>query len=425
MKKTLARIGAVALVLVVVISGFGVAMAQDDTGEGLKVLAVRAPGVVQVNEAVTITVVDRADGSPVPAASVYALTWPDETAASVAGMWYGCEDLGKTDNNGEITHTFERAGRVLLIATKEGWGPGLARMTVKPDVVGKLVIEAPRRAKIYDPVTIKVSERNSGDAVAGADVWAVSLPWLQNAEGVRDDVGQAEGLLEQLRLNAGGNITDVLNSRGVHLGQTNGDGEVVHPFDAVGVYLLVATKSGYAPGCRLILIVPEKELALDIEPSRPDVGEEVTFTVTEHGTGTPVADVDLYALESPFTGLMPTMPGLMGGNTTSLEEMLSDSGFQIGTTDGSGQCTWAFDEAGGFIIVGVKDGYVPAVGFVRVGGWRGLQQLLPRTTQLDEAAGRNGPVTLGARVIAVTDNWTGLLHGSTQAAPDPGHGAGQ
>jgi hypothetical protein len=419
MKKALARIGAVALVLVVVVSGFGVAMAQDETGEGqsdLKVLAVRAPGVVQVHETVTITVVDRDDGTPVPAASVYALTWPDLTASSVAGMWYGCEFLGKTDNAGEITHTFERAGRVLLVATKEGWGPGLARMTVKPNVVGKLVIESPRRAKANDPVTIKVSEKNSGDAVAGADLWAVRLPWPLNGEDVRDDTGQAEGLLEELRLSAGGNITDVLSSRGIYLGQTNGDGELVHPFSEVGVYLLVATKTGYVPGCRLIVIVPEKELALNIEPSRPDVGEEVTFTVTERGTSTPVADVDLYAVESPFRGLLRTLPGILDGNRTSLKEMLTDSGFQIGTTDGSGQCTWTFDEAGGFIIVGVKDGYIPALGFVRVGGWPGLQQLLPRAQRLGENLGQKGPVALQARAIGATGSSAGLLHRLAQAA---------
>jgi len=321
-----------------------------------------------------------------------------------------------------VTHTFEKAGRVLLVATKEGWGPGLARMTVKPNVVGKLVIEAPIRAKVSDSVTIKVSDRNTGDAVAGADLWAVRLPWPLETDDLRGAPGHAEGLLEELRLKAGGNMTDVLNSRGMHLGQTNGDGELVHPFGEVGAYLLVATKSGYAPGCRLIVIVPDKELALDIEPGSPDVGEEVTFTVTERGSGTPVVGVDLYAVESPFTGLMPMLPGVLGGNPTSLEEMVSDSGFQIGTTDGSGQCTYTFDETGGFMIVGIKDGYIPALGFVRVGGWRGLQQLLPRAEKLGEGLGRKGPVALQARAIAVTDNWIGVLQGRSGAESCQGAG---
>jgi len=411
MKRTLARVGAVALVLVVVISGFALAKAQEDPGpSGLKVLGVRAPNIVRVGETVTISVVDREDGSPVPAASVYALTWPHVTASGVTRMWYNCEFLDTTDSNGEVAHNFESAGPVLLVATKEGWGPGLAWMMVRPAVIGKLVVEAPGRAKVDELVTIRVWEKGSGDAVSAADLWAVPLAWPLRTQGIRDGERQVEGILEELGVGAQGNITDVLSRRGMHLGQTDDDGVLEHPFGEVGAYLLVATKTAYAPGWRLILIVPQSALALDIDPGRPDVGEQVTFTVTERGTDTPVADVDVYAIGSPFADLMPMLPGVVGGNATWLADMVGDRGFQIGTTDGGGQCTWTFDEAGRWLIVGIKEGYLPALGSVRVGGWLALQQALPRTARLGEATtetGREGPVGLYGGVMAAGGNCTG------------------
>jgi len=106
---------------------------------------------------------------------------------------------------------------------------------------------------------------------------------------------------------------------------------------------------------------------------------------------------------------MPMPPGVAGGNATWLEEIVSDRGFQIGTTDGVGQCTWTFDEAGRWLIVGIKDGYLPALGSVRVGAWLALQQALPRTTQLGEAVGGEGSVGLNARVAAARGNCTGTV----------------
>ncbi len=397
-KKTVARIGAVALVMAVVISSVGLAMAQGNGEEGqsdVKVLAVRVPGVVQVNEPVTIAVTDREDGSPVPAASVYALRWPYPGVSDVAGPRYGCEFLGKTDNAGEVVHAFDKVGGVLIVATKEGWGPGLARLKVKPNLTGRLAVEAPRRAEVNDPVTIGVHEKNSGDAVAEADVWAVDLPGWTSVDGIRTP-GHTEGLLEELR--EGGNITDLLDSRGMYLDQTNVDGELEYAFSEIGWYVLVATKSGYAPGCRLTTIVPDKAIVLQAEPKRPDVGEDVTFTAKTRGTGSPVEGVALYAVGAPFADFLPASVAAITGGTESLEQWAAGHGFYIGTTNGNGQFVCAFEEDGAYLIVGVKDGYAPGFAFVRVGQWSEPGQLLPQLKKSGEELGRSGPALESRRL---------------------------
>lgn len=394
MKGTLVRTVAAALVVAVMISGVGAAAAQEDGDGGQsndRVLAVRLPDVVQVNDSVTISVVDRENGSPVPAASVYALTWPWPGATEMGGFWYGCEFLGKTDNAGEVVHVFDRPGRGLIVATKEGWGPGLARLCVKPDVMGRLAVEAPRRVKVNEPTMIEVLEKGTGEGVEGADVWAVGLPGLTRAAELRDP-DHAEGLLENLRSGAGGNVTGLLESRGMHLGQTKSEGQLVSPFSKVGRYLLVATKSLYVPGCQVISVVPAQALALEIESSRPDVGEVVRFTVTDREMGDLVVGVDMYGIGSPFGGLLSMPLGLMDGNSSSLEGLVEEKGFHIGTTDGKGQCEYTFDEAGGFLIVGIKDECSPALGFVRVGSWEGQHELLPRVRPWGEESRRVDPV---------------------------------
>ena len=119
MKNSLTKIAAVILVVAVIIAGIGVAAAQSeglDNGSEVRVLAVELPGLVEVDTPVTIKVTDRESGTPVPAVSVYALTWPDWAVVDIAGTapsgMYNCEFLGKTTNGGTVAHTFDGAGRV-------------------------------------------------------------------------------------------------------------------------------------------------------------------------------------------------------------------------------------------------------------------------------------------------------------------------
>jgi len=383
MKNSLTKIAAVILVVAVIIVGIGVAAAQGDgldNGSEVRVLAVEVPGLVEVDTPVIIKVTDRESGTPVSAVSVYALTWPILTVTDMAGVipsgMYNSEFLGKTMNDGTVVHSFDSVGRVLIVATKEQWGPGLARLTVKPYLEGKLVVRAPIRAKVDEPVTIGVVERENGEAVAGADVWAIKRPFHSLTEGIDTQAEEIKGLIEGIGGNEGGNFTEILAGIAEHLGQTNNNGELKHAFGEVGRYLLVATMNGYVPGFKVITIVADKALVIKADPRRADIAEDVVFTAKTRGAGTPVADVDLYALGFPFPNTNLTDLRAMSTEGT-LEQMAIDSGTFMGTTNEDGQWTYQFQEEGVYLVVGIKDSYIPGITFVCIGQFDGLRELLP------------------------------------------------
>jgi hypothetical protein len=121
------------------------------------------------------------------------------------------------------------------------------------------------------------------------------------------------------------------------------------------------------------------------------VGEDVTFTVRSRGSGDPVGGVDLYAIGPPLKGFLPAPSGAMDADSSTLETLVRENGFFIGTTNERGEYVHAFDEAGGFVIVGIKAGYSPALGFVRVGDWSGLGQFLPSREGAGGETRRSGP----------------------------------
>ncbi len=393
MKKALLGTAAIVLAMALVISSIGAAIAQENSEEGqsqVQALVIEALDVVQVDETVTITVKDRGTGQPVGGAGVYALGWPirfmpyaSADSPTASGRLY-FEHLGDTGSDGVVTAIFDRAGRFLLIATKGGYVPGVAGLAVKPNVGGKLEIKAPRRAEVSQPVSINVVEKGSGDRVPGADVWAIGLPVRVSASEAIPSISDVRELLQGLRDLGGDDIAEVLNRHGEHLGQTGDDGSLIATFTEVGGYLLVSTKSGYVPGTKSIAIVTNKALAIDV-PKRVSVEEDVTFRVTTRGIGAPVGVVDLYALGRPFAGsLRMTLPTFEDG-WGSLRELVVESGMHLGKTDEEGELkNYRFMEGGGYLIVGIKDGYVPGLTFVFVGDFEGFGEMLPKLERFGE-----------------------------------------
>jgi len=150
---------------------------------------------------------------------------------------------------------------------------------------------------------------------------------------------------------------------------------------------LVSTKSGYVPGFAKIVTVADEALVVKAEPRRADVGEDITFTATTRGTGTPVEGVELYALSVGSIGpLVLNLPQNDAGRF-SLSEMVVENGEYLGATNASGELKCQFAEEGIYLIVGIKDGYVPDVTFVAVGLFDGLRQILPRFGQFGEGLG--------------------------------------
>jgi hypothetical protein len=320
--------------------------------------------LAQVGEPVTITVVDRDSEAAVGEASVYALSRPTGmgevplTDTSPALQGYSCEFLGKSNDSGEVVHTFEGKGRFLIVATKDGYGPGLALLGVRP-LIKRLQIESPRRAKVGQLVTFKVADRESGSPIEGASIYA--LDGL-NLEREADSDARRQ-------------IEDVAVAHGKLLGRTDENGKLVYSFEKTDRYIIVALKEGYRPGIRPIGIF---EGALAIKASRrAQVDEPVTFKVMVRGMGSPVEGADLYALAMPFPRPVPIpLPNREAKTTFTLlnakvkgllKDRVVESGKPLGTTDSNGELAYSFQKKGRYLIVALKEGCIPAVSRLAIG----------------------------------------------------------
>lgn len=382
MKKVLTKPLVLLLAMGVCFSGAGLAAAQE-TQEGIEaqvmVLAVDTPVDVYVGDPVSITVTIRGSGTPVGNASVYALSWPRLSVwGADTSCWpsaYACLFLGLTGSDGKVEYTFERPGRFLVVATKDGFGPGLARLTVKTQFLGRLKIEAPVRAPVNELVEMKVVNKNDGQGVAGADVWAISLPLPCALTETTIPLGDVKTAVEGLRVADLKELEALLSAHGLYLGQTGDDGSLEYAFEEVGRYVLVATRDGYVPGVKLITVVADKALAI-MGPRMAEVGEVVTFKSVSRGTGTVVEGVALYALRWPFGGIASMW--LNNAEEPSwLEQLATEYGEYLGLTNGDGELNYSFSEEGLYIIVGIKEEYVPGVTFIRVGEVSRLGRLFP------------------------------------------------
>jgi len=376
MKTKLMKLAGLFLALVVAIAGVGVAAAQENAGEAeaepvVRVLAVKTPNVVEVGEEVTITVTERHSGAVIEGAYVYALSWP-VTAVAVRTVdadvldcptSYECDFLGRSDGNGEIAYAFENSGRLLITATKDGYGPGLSKLIVKPHVMNRMKIEAPRRAEVDQPVEIKVVDRNDGQGVPQADVWAIGWPMRVTTDDGATSISDAKAMLEELRA---GDSTVLRDFGAEHLGQTGDDGVLTHTFGETGSYWLVATKSEYVPAVKSITIVTNRALEIR-SPETADPGEDVTFQVLTRGLGDPVEGASLYAVQLPCEGPDSVIPPFSDADNGVLRGIAADCGHYLGDTDENGKLTHAFADEGRYSIFALKDGYVPGVASLKVG----------------------------------------------------------
>ncbi|HEY42035.1 MAG TPA: hypothetical protein G4O18_09325 [Dehalococcoidia bacterium] len=390
MKKKWFAIMSALMVLVLLFTGLP-AMAQDGTVEDVEAvslpnaLVIRAPRLAYVGQEVTIGVYERGTGAPVGGAFVFALSRENAEAlqaematlrASEAtgtegidyqalGEAYG-ELIGITGNNGEVYHAFDEAGWYLLLAVKGGYYPGFAPIAVRP-VVKALGIKAPQNARVGEEVTITVFERGTQQPVENALVFAVSP-------------GAAEALQAEMTTLREDTTVDVASidyealarRYGELIGITNEYGEVHHAFDKAGRYLLIAVKADYLPGFARINIWPTIK-ALGIKaPDTARVGEEITITVFERGTGVPVEGAGVWALSRENAEIVKEEVARLQEETATLEdidyeELVRIYGEFIDWTNENGEVYHAFDEAGCYVLVAVKRGYLPAFRVIRVG----------------------------------------------------------
>jgi len=263
-----------------------------------KALGIWAPRVAPVGKEVTMTVFQRGTQDPIEGAGIWALT-RDEAEALRAGVTQMREEsgiaaaqdqdyeslvsihgtfLGKTDENGQLKHTFTETGGYLLVAVKKGYIPGFAPIRIRT-IPETLAIKAPRVAPVGEEVTMTVFQRLTQDPVEGAAIWALTR---DEAEALKAEVTQ---MREEDSIAAGElDYESLVSVHGFRLGFTDEDGQLKHTFDEAGWYLLVVVKKGYIPGFKPIRIgeIPHV-LGLKVQWVAL-VSEEVTMTVFQRGT---------------------------------------------------------------------------------------------------------------------------------------------
>ncbi len=393
MKKTLPKIVALTLALAIAMSSVGVAAAKDNKGvdqaqSALSVLAVRAPRVAQVGEPVTMTVVNRDGSKPVGGAFVYALSHPKAELATKANLvipWnYRCEFLGKSGGDGEVSPTpvFEESGRLLIIATKNGWGPGLAKLRVA--YLRALVVTAMlRQVEVDDTILFTVTERESGEGIGGAHIYALRLhiprSFLSSLyeEGTLTPPESEEAVAYWLK-------DRVVECCGILLGTTEPDGTLKASFDREGRYMVVALHRGYRPGRTGVAIGLPKALAVTAMPRQAEVDDTILFTVTERESGEGIGEARIYALCLPIP--RPLLSPLSEKGTiirpeseecvaSWLEGMVVECyGIQLGTTEPDGTLEASVDSEGKYLVVALHKGY----GLGRTGVVIGPSEIVPR-----------------------------------------------
>jgi hypothetical protein len=391
----------VTLLLLVTVATAGVAFAQENTESAAQppALSILAPAVIGVDQPAAIIVTELGSGDPVEDAEVWALlqqplvrpTAADVLSSNSPGWRY--RFLGVTDDNGKVmpAPVFEKAGRFFIIATHNGYAPGLHFLGVQPSA---LAIRAPGEVTLYELITIKVTDKNSDEPVAEADIYDIyrNIPWnispdsLIRPQRITDlsskqklEPAVQNGILSVNPVTAVSNVEASLyrlEEKTIHLGETDENGELTIAFDRPGLHRIMAKKEDDIPGTAQIKVVPDKPMnVLAIKgPSSADTGEEVTFTVVERHDGSLVAGADVYAIQLPakWGNIKEAMPFELGSSLSAdvqsgLEAMIGEYGQYLDTTDENGQITHVFTEEGRFLIVATADGYIPGVSYISIG----------------------------------------------------------
>jgi hypothetical protein len=256
-------------------------------------LVIKAPVSAPLGASVTITVYETKNNAPVNGSSVWALP-ADSIAATASGnadiassaAKYGIF-LGETDKQGQVNAEFTKAGQYILVAVKDGYTPGLAKISIGN--LKALVIRAPAAVKVLQPFSLRVVETSVLTVeipVANADVWAVGAP-IASPTATNTDIAAAA------------------QKYGIHLGITGNDG-YINPepeLSRAGTYWLVVLKDGYTPAISKILVVGPVTITPIPFP---------TPTVTPVPTATPLTTTKPVTGVSPASGVInaPQIPAV-------------------------------------------------------------------------------------------------------------------
>ncbi|MCX6005164.1 MAG: hypothetical protein NT082_05780, partial [Chloroflexi bacterium] len=320
-------------------------------------LMIKAPGVADVSQPVTITVFGKQSRGTVAGAAVYALKTSDivitadktnytsiladyEALAEAKGIF-----IGNTGDDGTVKGNFSETGRFLLVATKDGFIPGFSRITISLAAKKGLNMRNPGAAEVNKAVTFTVTERYSSTPVAGASIYAQLITEISLPQTGVAPIAQPVQVQAQIRAqthaqvqaqitastagNSGttgasqpqvvGNPLPLINATlikadpanteeteqyaagikesGIYRGNTDDKGQLTYTFTATGSYVLTAVRDEYAPVFSRISIFLADQKKLGVKsPGSAEAGAGVDFFVIGRNTGQAVSGAALWAL---------------------------------------------------------------------------------------------------------------------------------
>jgi len=116
-----------------------------------------------------------------------------------------------------------------------------------------------------------------------------------------------------------------------------------------------------------------------LAPRRAPVGEEVSMTVFQRSTQDPVKDAGVWALTQENAEVLKgeiaklKEEGNVSAQELDWESLVSGLGIPLGTTKGNGRLEYTFTEEGRYLLVAIKEGYIP--------GRTGIAIKVPKTTE--------------------------------------------
>ncbi len=230
----------------------------------------------------------------------------------------------------------------------------------KPDFKGALAIVAPWSGMTGKELTVRVFLRADQEPFPGAGVWAVTKEKMEALKGelaqLKDDASQPAEEKDYEK---------IIEAHGIFLGRTGGDGRLAHTFQQPGLYILIAAKRGYYPGFTAIK-VNESIKALGIEaPKRIAPGAEITINVFDRLTQDKVEGAGIWAVTKENIEVLKAAAQAFKEDTSitaaekDYEALVKAYAIFLGQTDKHGQLKYTFDETGGYLLVAVKQGYIP------------------------------------------------------------------
>jgi hypothetical protein len=263
--------------------------------------------------------------------------------------------IGYTNSNGEVQFTFKDPGLYVMVAVKDGYLPGGARINIKGIQPSKaLEINALFNTSAGQPATLKVWEKGANQPVARAAVYVLKTGDSSDIKAMPPTANndKAQGEANRAR------------EKGILAGYTDHKGQVVFTFDSSGQYVLAAFKEGYSPAFSYItytLPVVKKYLYLTA-PAEAYAGAAVNISAYD-ASGDALGKVGIYSLRMDVVAQAAAILQSAAKPDAAAREkygpILREKSSFLGYTDGNGQLNVKFPRTGAFMLLAIRDGYLP------------------------------------------------------------------